>query len=170
MRPPSSSSTISDSPQLVAMSTVLQTTSSSVHGARSLVHTSCLCSPPGTRTIWLVTKCRSGRIFAAGISMREMDPSTSFGAFSPAASSPERTRKSGGAMAAIMGQFNRTRGLMPGQFATPTRHEAVGYVLLRPGKGTCQIAGRSLAIPHSEPSHVRLPGWCRPQALSQHRR
>ncbi len=68
-------------------------------------------------------------MFAAGISMREMDPSTSFGAFSPAASSPERTRKPGGAVAAIMGQFTRTRGLMPGQFATPTRYESDVHAL-----------------------------------------
>ena len=62
-------------------------------------------------------------MFAAGVSMREMDPSTSFGAFiSPEPPPGERGgRKPGGAVAAIMGHFSRSRGLMPGQFATPTR-------------------------------------------------
>ena len=67
----------------------------------------------------------SHRMFAAGVSMREMDPSTSFGAFVSAAPAPsERASRKHGGVAAIMGHISRARGLMPGQFATPTRHES----------------------------------------------
>ena len=73
--------------------------------------------------------------------MREMDPSTSFGAFVSGAPSPtERTGRKAGGVAAIMGHFSRARGLMPGQFATPTRR----------GPGTLDASHRMGHIGSSE--------------------